>query len=52
MNDLLDAINPWHLMFDLLGWCILAAVVLVSLGSFLGFIGGMVAGLIRKGRGK
>jgi len=52
MTDLLNAINPWHLMFDLLGWCILAALVVTLLGSFFGILGGMVKELVRAWRGK
>ena len=50
MTDFLTAVNPWHLMFDLLGWCVLAIVIVTLGGSFFGFLGGMVSGLIRKGK--
>ena len=52
MNDLLNAINPWHLIFDLIGWCFVAAIFITCLFSALCFIGDMVAGFVRKLRGK
>jgi len=52
MTDLLDAINPWHLLFDLLGWCVVAAVIILMLALFFAWLAATIDGLIRKGRGK
>ena len=52
MTDFLSAVNPWHLMFDLLGWAILLIVLVTLLGSFFGAVGGIVKVLLRQWRGK
>ena len=47
MIEFLSAINPWYLLFNILGWCVVAVVVFACAGSFFGFLGGMVRGIIK-----
>lgn len=44
MTDLLHAVNPWHLMWDALGW-----VVLVTITLCLGIVVGASVVSIVKG---
>ena len=52
MTDLLNAINPWHLIFDFVGWCVVAVIAL-WLGVLIGVgLVGIVRVAFAKWRGR
>jgi len=51
MDNLLNAINPWHLLFDFIGWCVVAVVVITLAASLIGMTASTLDGFLKMMKG-